>query len=440
MITECTPYYTGRFRRLFMKILAFTAGAARMYCGSCLRDNALAAELKRLGHDVILSPLYTPTRTDENNVSDPRVFLNGIGVCLEQHAAYFRRPRLLDRLWDTPWMLKLATRSSIKVDPHMLGEMTVSMLRGEQGYQLKEIRKLTGWLASETPPDIVTLPNSLLIGLARPIRQALKRPICCTLQGEELFLDQVPEPYHTQSLDLIRAALDDVDGFVAVSQYSAAYWRRRLGIPESRMHVVPLGIHVDGFDAAPRARSRTFTVGFLARVSPEKGLHTLAEAYVRLRRGTDFNGCALEAAGYLAREHRGYLRGVGQIMKRAGLADEFHYRGELNRPGKIAFLRGLDLLSVPTTYDEPKGLPILEAMAAGVPCVQPRRGAFPEILEQTGGGILTEPDGLGEAIYNLWKNRDLAACLGDRGAEGVRAHYTAAHMAARAAEVYAQYA
>ena len=45
-----------------MKILAFTAGAARMYCGSCLRDNALAAELKRQGHDVILLPIYTPTR------------------------------------------------------------------------------------------------------------------------------------------------------------------------------------------------------------------------------------------------------------------------------------------------------------------------------------------------------------------------------------------
>jgi len=73
-----------------MKILAFTAGAARMYCGSCLRDNALAAELKRQGHDVILLPIYTPTRTDEANVSDSRVFMNGITVCLEQQSAFFR--------------------------------------------------------------------------------------------------------------------------------------------------------------------------------------------------------------------------------------------------------------------------------------------------------------------------------------------------------------
>src|ERR1017187_5306409 len=177
-----------------MKILAFTAGAAKMYCGSCLRDNALAAELKRQGHDVILLPLYTPTRTDESNVSEPVVLMNGISVCLDQQAAFFRKThRLLDRLWDAPWMLKLASQTSIEVDPHLLGGMTVSMLRGEDGFQLKEIRKLSDWLRHETPPDLVTLPNSLLIGLARPVRealhrpvrQALHRPVCCTLQGEE---------------------------------------------------------------------------------------------------------------------------------------------------------------------------------------------------------------------------------------------------------------
>ena len=155
-----------------------------MYCGSCLRDNTLAAELKRQGHDVILQPLYTPTRSDEANVSEPRVFLNGIAVCLEQEAAFFRREhRLLDRLWDAPWMLKLASQTSIQVDPHRLGAMTVSMLRGEDGNQLKEIRKLTEWLRAEAPPDVAVLPNSLLIGLAAPIRDALRRPVCCTLQG-----------------------------------------------------------------------------------------------------------------------------------------------------------------------------------------------------------------------------------------------------------------
>src|ERR1022692_105075 len=388
---RCYNWYDSPTRR--MKILAFTAGAAKMYCGSCLRDNALAAELKRQGHDLILLPLYTPTRTDESNVSEPLVFLNGISVCLDQQAAFFRKThRLLDRLWDAPWMLKLASQTSIEVDPHLLGGMTVSMLRGEDGFQLKEIRKLSAWLRHEAPPDLVTLPNSLLIGLARPVREALHRPVCCTLQGEELFLSQLQEPYRTQSRELIRGKIGDVDGFVAVSRYSAGYWMREMGIPENQMHVVPLGINLEGYHAAERAPHQPFRVGYLARVAPEKGLHVLAESYLRLRREADFGGAALEVAGYLAPEHRAYLRGVERLMKDAGFGAEFHYRGELDRARKIEFLNSLDLLSVPCTYDEPKGIFLLEAMASGVPVVQPRRGAFPEILAQSGGGILVEPD------------------------------------------------
>ena len=427
-----------------MKILAFTAGAAKMYCGSCLRDNAMAAELKRQGHDVILLPLYTPTRTDESNVSEPVVLLNGISVCLDQQAAFFRKThRLLDRLWDAPWMLKLASQTSIEVDPHMLGGMTVSMLRGEDGFQLKEIRKLSAWLKEwlrhEPPPDVVTLPNSLLIGLARPVREALHRPVCCTLQGEEQFLSQLQEPYRGQALELIHAKIHDVDGFVAVSHYSAGYWIRELGIAESQMHVVPLGINLGGYRAAESAPHQPFRVGYLARVAPEKGLHVLAESYIRLRRETDFSGAALEAAGYLAPGHRAYLRGVERLMKDAGFGVEFHYRGELDRARKIEFLNSLDLLSVPCTYDEPKGIFLLEAMASGVPVVQPRRGAFPEILDTTGGGILVEPDNpasLDRAIYRLWKSPAERAELGRRGAEGVRQHYSASHMAEQALEAY----
>jgi len=423
-----------------MRILALTAGAARMYCGSCLRDNSLAAELKRQGHKITLLPLYTPTRTDEANVSEPKVFLNGISVCLDQEAAFFRkRHRLLDRLWDAPWMLRLASRTSIRVDPHRLGAMTVSMLRGEEGYQLKEIHQLTAWLRGEEPPDIVTLPNSLLIGLAGPIREALQRPVCCTLQGEDLFLSQLGEPYRTQALEIIRAKIADVDGFVAVSEFCADFWRRQLGIPDRMIRVVPLGIDAERYGPPARVPGAPFRVGFLARIAPEKGLHMLAESYVRLRRESDFDGSALEVAGYLAPEHRGYLRGIERQMKAAGLAHEFHHSGELDRARKVGFLRSLNVLSVPATYGEPKGISILEAMASGVPVVQPRAGAFPEILEKTGGGVLVKADSvasLADGIYGLWRDPALAAELGRRGAQGVREHFSAAQMAARALEAY----
>ena len=423
-----------------MKIMAFTAGAGPMYCGSCIRDNALAAEIKRQGHDITLLPVYTPTLTDEPNVSENKVFCGGISVYLEQHSALFRRtPWLLDRLWDSPWALKLASRRSIAVDPRLLGELTVSMLRGEEGFQHKEIRKLTSWLRSGAPPDIVTLPNALLIGLARPIREAVGRPVCCTLQGEDLFLSQLQEPYRTRSLELIRANIEHVDGFAAVSEFHAEFMSRHLRIPGHKTHVVPLGVSLQGYDPARRSSRACFTVGYFARIAPEKGLHVLAETYIRLRRETEFSSATLEVAGYLAPEHREYLHGIERKMKDAGLQHEFCYRGVLDRQRKIDYLHTLNVLCVPCAYDEPKGIFLLEAMANGVPVVQPRRGAFPEIIEKTGGGILVEPDdtaSLAQGILSLWKDPALGEELGKRGAQGVREHYSVTRMAARALEVY----
>lgn len=425
-----------------MRILSFTGGAGQMYCGSCLRDNALAAELLARGHQVLLTPVYTPTRTDERNVSGTHVFFGGISVYLEQHAAPFRyTPKFLDRLWDSPWALRLATRRQIKVDPGSLGELTVSMLRGEQGFQKKEIGKLLDWLRREAPFDIVNLPYALLLGLAAPLRRALKTPICCTLQGEDLFLDGLGEPHRSQSLELIRAAASHVDAFLPVSRYYAEYMPRYLGITPLKMRVAPLGINLEGYLPRATTRSGPFTVGFFARVAPEKGLDVLCDAYQRFRTKTRGSQARLLVAGYLAPEHAPYLEDLYRRMRDAGLGSEFDYRGELDRAGKIAFLQSLDVMSVPATYAEPKGIFLLEAMACGVPVVQPRRGAFSEILEKAGGGMLVDaddPDALAQAFCVLQKDPELAAALGEAGAAGVRAHYTASHMAEAVERVFSE--
>ena len=427
-----------------MRILQFTAGAANMYCGTCLRDNALAAELKAQGHDVLLLPLYTPTLTDERNVSERRVFFGGLSIYLQQKSALFRKmPRFVDRLWDSPSVLKRAAQSSIPTSPEMLGELTVSLLKGEHGPLAKELSKLIDWLRAEPPPDVVCLPYTLLIALARPIREALRRPVTCTLQGEELFLEGLVEPYRTQSLDLIRENLPHVDAFLAVSHYCAEFMMEYLRIPRERMYVAPLGINLRGYDIRFKFKTNCFVVGYFARVAPEKSLHLLCEAYRLLRRQTEFSGATLEVAGYLAPEHRGYMRDVERRMKEWGLAQEFQYRGVLTREQKIDLLRCLDVLSVPSAYREPKGIYALEAMAAGVPVVEPRHGAFPELIEKTQGGLLFEPnnvESLAEAILSLWKDRARAEEIGRRGAAGVREHYSAQRMAARALEVYAQVA
>src|SRR5262245_20481784 len=251
-----------------MRIVSITAGAATMYCGSCIRDNALAAELKAQGHDVLLMPIYTPTLTDEVNVSESKVFFGGISVYLEQHVGIFRKtPRILDRIWDSTAVLKLASRRSIATSPKLLGELTVSLLKGQNGHQRKELRKMLEWLRSEPSPDLVTLPNSLLIGLAQPIREALRRPICCTLQGEDLFLDGLQEPHRSASFELIRAAVPHVDGFVAVSEFYAEAMCRLLNIPKNKIQVVPLGINLKGHDPTFRLKTNCFTVGYFARVA-----------------------------------------------------------------------------------------------------------------------------------------------------------------------------
>ena len=423
-----------------MRILTFTGGAGSMYCGSCLRDNALAAGLLARGHDVLLTPVYTPTRTDERNVSGGHVFFGGISVYLEQHSVLFRyTPRFLDRLWDSTWALRLATKRQIKVDPKSLGDLTVSMLRGEDGFQKKEIGKLLEWLRSEPPFDIINLPYALLLGLAAPLKRALKVPICCTLQGEDLFLDGLGEPSRGQSLDLIRTAAEHVDMFLPVSAYYADFMPRYLGVPASKMTIAPLGINLEGYAPRPHDRADPFTVGFFARVAPEKGLHVLCDAYQRFRATSRGTSARLLVAGYLAPEHRSYLAALTQQMHDAGLASEFEYRGELDRAGKIAFLQSLDVMSVPATYDEPKGIFLLEAMASGVPVVQPRRGAFPEILEKTGGGILVDaddPDVLARAFRQLQNDPPLASALGQAGALGVHAHYSAGQMAETVERIY----
>jgi glycosyltransferase involved in cell wall biosynthesis len=397
-----------------------------MYCGSCLRDNALAAELKRQGHDVCLVPMYTPTLTDEANVSERKVFFGGIGIYLQQKWPFFARlPRFLDRLFDSQWALRMAAKSTIPVDPKLLGELTVSMLKGEDGRQRRELEKLLEWLAGEPRPDVITLPYTLLIGLAGPLKRVLARPVVCALQGEDLFLEGLKEPYRSQSLALIRQNLQHVDAFLAVSHYYARFMAAYLGIPPEKIHVVPIGINAADFEPQLKPRTDVFTIGYLARVDPAKGLHVLLEAYRRVREEVP---ARLLAAGYLLPEHRSYLASLH--------APGFEYRGVLDRQRKIDFLRELDVLSVPTVYAEPKGLFLLEAMASGVPVVQPRHGAFPEMLEKTGGGLLVDPDSLAAGLLRIWREPELAARLSQAGAAGVRQHYTAAQMAARAVEVF----
>jgi glycosyltransferase involved in cell wall biosynthesis len=185
--------------------------------------------------------------------------------------------------------------------------------------------------------------------------------------------------------------------------------------------------------------SGLFTIGYLARVTKEKGLHILCDAYRNLSLRDEIPSSRLWAAGYLAPEQKRYLASVRQNMASWGLSSQFEYHGELDRHGKLNFLKSLSVFSVPEAYAEHKGLFLLEAMAGGIPVVQPRRGAFIEIVEKTGGGILVEPDNsqaLAQGILDLWRDAQRRAELGARGFQNVRAYYSTTQMAKAALAVY----
>lgn len=421
-----------------LRITYLTAGAAGMICGSCLHDNTLARALLERGHDVQLVPLYTPIRTDEENVAVDRVFYGGINMYLQQKSALFRwLPKWLDRWLDRPRLINWAAGGSVKIDPVQVADLALSILCGTEGRQRKEVERLVEWLAGDLKPDVVVFSNILTAGCVPEIKRRMNVPVVVTLQGDDIFLRDLPEPHQSQAIALIGALAAQVDGFIANSRYYADAMSELLAIPRELIHVVPLGIDTRDFatgdsaasgtndagDSASRADSGP-TIGYLARLAPEKGLHILAEAFVLLRQTPGMENVRLRIAGWLGGKNVAYAEGVFARLRTAGLGEAFEYVGEVDRAGKLAFLRSIDILSVPTTYREPKGLFVLEALAAGVPVIQPDHGAFPEVLADVGGGLLHRPEDaahLAEQLAEVLRDRPRLTELGRAGQTAVHA-------------------
>jgi glycosyltransferase involved in cell wall biosynthesis len=424
-----------------MRIAYLAAGAGGMYCGSCLHDNTLAAALLKLGEDVVLAPNYTPIRTDETDVSEPRVFFGGINAYLQQKIPLFRyTPRWLDRWLDHPALLRFATRGASSVDPAKLGDMTVSMLRGELGNQRKELAKLVDWLLDDVRPDAVHLSNSMMLGLARMIAKRCGPPVVCTLSGEDIFLEKLKPPHYEQARELLRERAADVHAFVALNTYYADFMADYLSVPRERVHVIPHGLQLEGHGSR-RAKSpdEPRRIGFLARICHDKGLHLLVEAGEQLAARAGVPAFEIHAAGYLGVGDRKYLNEIEQRAARGPLAGKFKYHGELDRCEKIEFLQSLDVFSVPTIYRESKGLPALEAWANAVPSVLPDHGAFPEMAADTGGALLHRPldeTDLAGRLAELLCDPQRADKMGRVAQQAVRDRYHAEAMARATLALY----
>jgi len=423
-----------------MRVVHLAAGAGGMYCGSCMHDNRLAATLTGRGRDVVLIPLYTPLRTDETDVSERRVYYGGINAYLQQFTALFRRtPWFLDRLFDVPGLLRIVGKLAARTRPEVLGAMTLSVLRGEHGRQRKELAKLIAGLRS-LKPNLVYVPNLMFVGVASRLKAELGVPVLCGLTGEDIFLDGLPDPHRAEAFELIRERAGDVNGFVALTRYYARHTTRHFALPPDRVHQITMGIRTEDFAEAATPPDERFTIGYLARICPEKGLAGLCDAFVDLRRAG--RSCRLRIAGYLGKADQPYFDRIAKRIKQAGLDDAFEYVGEVSRAEKLGFLQSLHVLSVPTVYAEAKGFYVLEALAAGVPVVLPKHGAFPELVEGTGGGVLHEPgsrSALAEALAGLMDNPGRRRDLASAGRSAVRESFTAERMANDAWQLFEQF-
>src|SRR5579884_3667225 len=427
-----------------MKIAYITAGAGGMFCGSCLHDNTLVTALIAQGHDALLVPTYTPMRTDERDVSIPRVFFGGINIYLQQKLALFRHtPRLLDRLLDGRGLLRLVSWLAVKTRAEDLGDLTVSMLKGEHGHQRKEVERLVDWLAEEVRPEVVNLTNVLLSGVVHELKRRLRVPVLGTLQGDDVFIEYLPERCRPEVLRLIREHCQEIDGFIATSAYYADFMAGYLAIPRSRIHVVLPGINLHGH-GGPRRQDTDNppTIGYFARICPEKGLHVLVEAFRILQQTPGVGRCRLAVSGWLGANHRPYFDDLQRQLKEAGVADDFVHVEAPDHDAKVRFLQSIDVLSVPTVYREPKGLYVLEALANGTPVVQPRHGSFPELIEATGGGLLVNPEDphdLARGLRRILEDRALRDEIGRKGKEAVHSRFHAERMAEETVGIYQQF-
>lgn len=424
-----------------MRIIQLIPGAGNtFYCENCLRDNALAKTLLRRNHEVMITPLYLPILADECNghIASP-VFFGGINVFLQQKFRIFRQtPRWVDRLFDARPLMKWAAGMTGMTRASDLAETTLSMLQGESGRQAKELHRLVEWLYSGPKPDIIHLSNALLSGMAPALKKDLNIPIVCSLQDEDIFINPLPDPQNTVIWDQISSNAESVDAFISVSEFYKQRMHERLRIPAERISVIPNAIFTEDFK--PRQHSPDPPViGYLERQCSEKGLHVLIEAFILLKKRNRLPGLKCRIAGGKTADDEAYIRMLRRRIRETGIEGDVEFLHNLIRPEKLDFLNSLTVFSVPAVHEEAFGMYILEALAAGVPVVQPRHGAFPEILDATGGGVLCEPDDaedLSLALEELLLHPDRANALGQRGRSAVLERYGMEKMVDAYLKVY----
>ena len=394
-----------------------------MYCGNCLRDNALTSHWNRLGHDVCMVPLYLPLTLDEPDQSENvPVFFGGINVFMSHKVPRLWHfiPKKIRRWLDSRKLLKTIGRKVSKTNPAEVGALTVSMLKGETGSQQRELQELSDWI-KEQKPDVISLSNALLLGMNNHLQKATGAKTVCFLTGEDSFLDSLPETHRSQAWHLVRKHIKQIDLLIAPSRYYAEFMSERLELPTERIRIVYNGINTEGFDESTvpdkghcPSDNAQLVLGFFARMCAAKGLDILVDAFIEIRRRGKVPNLQLKIGGNMNSWNEDWVEILKLKLKTKSLLQDVRFHPNVSRTEKIQFLQSLDVFSVPAVCNEPFGFYVIEALAAGVPVVLPMKFAFPELIEKSGGGMLylpENPHALVEALETLLadesKRRDM---------------------------------
>ena len=423
-----------------MNIIQIIPGSGgSFYCGNCLRDSKYVDALRKLDHQVVKIPMYLPLFSDEHDISDIPIFYGAISTYLKQVYPIFRKaPAWFDKLLNSKPMMKMAASMAGSTRAKGLEDMTISMLLGEQGEQKEELEKMVDWIADHCNPDVIHISNALLLGLAKRLKEKVGVPVVCSLQDEDVWVDAMQPQFQQPIWDLMHERAEDVDALVAVSNYFADEMKKRMRLEDKKVHTFYLGVDVEDYPYIP-VKEKPKNVGYISRMCHKDGFDIVVNAFIELKKKAGFEEVKLIATGGLTGDDKKFFKEQKQKLKEAGLLHQFEVVEQFEGAARHEFFKQVAMISVPVRIGEAFGMYLLEAMASGVPVVQPALGAFPEIVEVSGGGITyfpNTPEKLSESWAGLLNDPEKLEKLSLAGYEGTKAKFNIHNHAAEIVELY----
>lgn len=423
-----------------MKIVNIVPGfGGSFYCGNCLRDSSYVKSLQATGHDAITIPIYLPLTIDGEKQSKFPVFYGAINIYLKQSIPFLRKmPKWMENFFNSSFLLRYAAKKAGSTRAHGLEEMTMSMLRGHEGYQKEELQQLIDFLKNEIKPDVVHLSNALLMGLAGKIKEELGIPVVCSLQDEDVWIDAMADEYQERLWNLFSEKAKDISAFIAVSQFYADVMQKKMNIEKEKLNVIHIGIDPDVYDPKLPAQNPPI-IAFMSRMNEENGFEVFIDAFIKLKTKPKFKDVQIRLSGGMTGDDKLFIRKQVKKLKKYNLLEDVVFVDEYKEEFHNQFFQPVTLLSVPVLNGEAFGLYQIEALACGVPIVQPALGAFPEVIDASKGGKIyspNTPESLAEKWAEVLSDREALEQMSINGRKSVEEKFNSKLLIDKMLDVY----